>query len=142
MIINRVKKFIDFKGISISDFESAIGIGDGVLSDAINNGTEINSKWLVAISANYPDLNFNWLITGNDMMLNTGGDYLFGLEGVSNEDVLDYILINADSFREETKIDAVVTILSNFQQQRELNKMYAKIESYEKLLEQKLKNGY
>lgn len=142
MIINRVKKFIEFKGISISDFESAIGIGDGVLSDAINNGTEINSKWLVAISTNYPDLNFNWLITGNDMMLNTGNDYFFGLEGVSNEDVLDYILINVDSFREETKIDAVVTILSNFQQQRELNKMYAKIESYEKLLEQKLKNGY
>ncbi|WP_299135835.1 hypothetical protein [uncultured Tenacibaculum sp.] len=140
MIINRVKEFIEFKGITISDFENTINIGNGVLNEAINSRTEINSKWLVVISANYPELNFNWLITGNDSMLNLENDYVVDLTGVKNENILDYILINSDSFREETKIDAVVTILSNFQQQRELKRMYAKIESYEKLLEQKLKN--
>ena len=53
------KEFIEFKGITISDFENTINIGNGVLNEAINSRTEINSKWLVVISANYPELNFN-----------------------------------------------------------------------------------
>jgi hypothetical protein len=36
---------------------------------AINNNTDIQSKWIEKISDNYPDLNIEWLVTGKGEIL-------------------------------------------------------------------------
>ncbi len=64
MIINRIKDFLDIKNLSVFKFEKTIGTSDGTIRNAIKKGNEINSKWLVIICDNYPELNPNWLITG------------------------------------------------------------------------------
>lgn len=51
--------------------EKAIGASKGVLSRAINNGTDIQSKWIQIIVENYPHYSTEWLLTGRGEMLKT-----------------------------------------------------------------------
>lgn len=70
-MIDRISKFIENQGISVSAFEKSIHASDGMLRRAIKNGTDIQSKWITAISDNYPKLNIEWLITGKGEMIIT-----------------------------------------------------------------------
>ncbi|MBE7629037.1 hypothetical protein [Tenacibaculum piscium] len=135
MVATRIKAFITYKDVAVSKLEKIIGASDGTLRNALKKGTEINSKWLVLISDNFPDLNFNWLITGKgEMLLNTKP---ISLQNTKNEVILDYILVHIEAFRREPKIDAIAGLFSNFEQQRELQKLYDKIREYESLLAEK-----
>lgn len=49
--------------------ERTIGASKGVLSRAINNGTDIQAKWLSIIVENYPRYSTGWLLTGAGSML-------------------------------------------------------------------------
>ena len=69
-MIDRISKFIENQLISVSAFEKSIHASDGMLRRAIKNGTDIQSKWITAISDNYPKLNIEWLITGKGEMIN------------------------------------------------------------------------
>ena len=51
--------------------EKAIGASKGVLSRAINNGTDIQSNWIQIIVENYPHYSADWLLTGRGEMLKT-----------------------------------------------------------------------
>ena len=68
-MIDRIAKFIERQDISVSAFEKTIGASDGMIRRAIKNKTDIQAKWICAISDNYPNLNLNWLITGNGEMI-------------------------------------------------------------------------
>lgn len=57
------------EGITIGAMERAIGASKGVLSRAIANGTDIQSKWLISLVENYPRYSGDWLLTGNGNML-------------------------------------------------------------------------
>ena len=143
MIVHRIKEFIDYKKMAVSKFEKLIGASDGTVRNAIKKDSEINSKWLVIIAEKFTDLNLIWLLTGKGTMLNgdAGRELVVDLSNVANEAILDYMLVNADAFRTESKLDAVVALFSNFEQQRELKKMYDKIERYEKLLEEQVRDN-
>jgi len=67
-MISRLKQFIENQGISVSAFEQSISASDGLIRRAIKNNTDIQSKWLVKISDNYPELNIEWLLTGKGKM--------------------------------------------------------------------------
>ncbi|NME69038.1 S24 family peptidase [Flammeovirga aprica] len=69
MIISRIKKFLDENNISISAFEKTIGTANGTIRNALKNKTEISSKYLSLISVHYPELDFNWLVTGEGKMI-------------------------------------------------------------------------
>jgi hypothetical protein len=68
-MIQRLSEFIKIQGISVSSFEKKISASDGMIRRAINNSTDIQSKWIEKISDNYPDLNIEWLVTGKGKML-------------------------------------------------------------------------
>lgn len=71
-MIERLQEFIKNQGLSVRSFEQAISASDGMIRRAINNKTDIQSKWLSKIADNYPQLNLNWLITGKgDMIIST-----------------------------------------------------------------------
>lgn len=90
-MIDRLEEFIKNQGISVRAFEQAISASDGMIRRAINNRTNIQSKWLCNIAENFPQLNLNWLITGQGEMLlslpkesiNTGGNNISGNIGGS-----------------------------------------------------------
>lgn len=66
---DRLKQFIHSQGLSVRAFEQSISASDGMIRRAINNNTDIQSKWIAAIADNYPCVNLDWLITGHGSML-------------------------------------------------------------------------
>lgn len=63
-IIHRIKEFSDLKGITFYKMQDDIGASRGVLTTALRKGTDISSKWIPILHDTYPDLNINWLISG------------------------------------------------------------------------------
>lgn len=68
-MIERIRLIIKAKNLSVSAFEKSINASDGMIRRALNNKTDIQSKWFAVISDNYPDINIEWLITGKGTML-------------------------------------------------------------------------
>jgi phage repressor protein C with HTH and peptisase S24 domain len=68
-ILDRIKNISDNEGVRITALEVIIGASKGVLSRALNNNTDIQSKWLQKLVENYPQYNSEWLLTGRGSML-------------------------------------------------------------------------
>lgn len=73
-ILYRIQEIARQEGITIGAFERIIGASKGVLSRAIANGTDIQSKWIGIIVENYPRYSTRWLLTGEGPMLRTDGE--------------------------------------------------------------------
>ena len=63
-ILSRIEEISRREGLTITAFERSIGASKGVLSRAINNGTDIQSNWLQIIVEKYPQYSSRWLLTG------------------------------------------------------------------------------
>jgi len=72
-ILDRIEQFAENQGVKIGAFEKKIGASKGVLSRAIAQKTDIQAKWLVKIVENYPQIDANWLLTGEGSMYRTPG---------------------------------------------------------------------
>lgn len=72
-ILSRIQEIAQKEGITIGSLERAIGASKGVLSRAISNGTDIQSKWIRILVENYPQYSTRWLLTGNGSMLRADG---------------------------------------------------------------------
>lgn len=70
-MLNRIKQYIDFKGVSVSAFEKSIGMSNASFGKSLKNGGTIGADKLEIILNVYPDLNLNWLITGKGEMIKT-----------------------------------------------------------------------
>ena len=68
-ILSRIQEIASSEGITIGAMERRIGASKSVLSRAINNGTDIQSKWLQVIVENYPQYSAEWLLSGQGNML-------------------------------------------------------------------------
>lgn len=82
-ILSRIQEIASNEGITIGAMERTIGASKGVLSRAINNGTDIQAKWLSIIVENYPRYSTGWLLTGAGSMLK---DDLNGIKTIDEAD--------------------------------------------------------
>lgn len=71
MVLNRIKQFIDYKGIAISAFEKSIGMSNASLGKSLKTGGTIGADKLGNILTAYPEINLYWLVTGKGEMLTT-----------------------------------------------------------------------
>ena len=67
--IDRVRRVIEEKGLSVRGFESAIGASNGTISKAMSRSGDIGSDLLSKIVHTYTDLSPEWLLTGRGSML-------------------------------------------------------------------------
>lgn len=65
----RLLKFLDYKDIGQKKFETATGLANGFVN---NIGEGISSKSIARITKAYPELDTNWLLTGNGEMIKGG----------------------------------------------------------------------
>ncbi len=69
MILERLKQFIDYKGISVSGFEKSIGMSNASFSKSLRNKKAIGTDKLENILKVYPEINPTWLLRGKGPML-------------------------------------------------------------------------
>lgn len=66
-IINRIKQFADYQGVSMRKFCETVGIANGSFAKV----KSIGSETLLKIYSAYPNISLEWLITGEGTMLKT-----------------------------------------------------------------------
>ena len=71
MISERLKQVAEYQKLSISGLEKIIGASEGVIRRSIKNKTDIQSKWITAVSDNFPNIRAEWLLTGAGDMVHT-----------------------------------------------------------------------
>lgn len=64
----RIKEYINYKGLTNQAFEKQTGLSNGTLAAQIKKGGTIGVDKLVKILTEFPNLNPNWLLTGNGEM--------------------------------------------------------------------------
>lgn len=69
MILERIKQYIDSKGISIAAFERSVGMSNATFGKSLKNGGAIGTDKLEKILMTYPDISPNWLLWGEGEML-------------------------------------------------------------------------
>lgn len=69
MVSERLKQFIDSQSVSVRQFEVNCGLKNGTLARLIRNGTSMTTDNLAKVLDHNPDLNADWLLTGEGSML-------------------------------------------------------------------------
>lgn len=69
MILDRIKLYIDTKGISIAAFEKSVGMSNASFSKSLKNNGAIGTDRLENILSVYSDISPEWLLTGQGDML-------------------------------------------------------------------------
>ncbi|WP_428229969.1 S24 family peptidase [Flavobacterium sp.] len=67
--IQRIKKYIDLKGIRVSVLEREVGMSNGSFASQLKNNKTIGLDKLENIVKKYTDINLEWLLTGEGDML-------------------------------------------------------------------------
>ena len=59
-IVSRLRQIANNEGITVAALERSLGASKGVLSRAIANGTDIQTKWIEVLVENYPQYSAHW----------------------------------------------------------------------------------
>ncbi|MEM9546082.1 MAG: hypothetical protein AAGA77_08915 [Bacteroidota bacterium] len=65
----RIKEYIDYKRLSVRAFEQKSDLKNGAIYRVINNGTTLNGASITSLGKVWKDLDLNWLMTGEGVML-------------------------------------------------------------------------
>jgi repressor LexA len=76
-VIDRLKQYIEFKGLILNAFDKTIGTSNGYIGKQIKNGASIGTDIIEKIICIYSDLNLEWLITGDGNMLKNKEEIIF-----------------------------------------------------------------
>lgn len=86
-ILKRIEMIARSEGITITAFERTIGASKGVLSRAISNGTDIQTKWIQAIVEKYPSYSERWLLTGKGEMLKVDNENILKESEIESKNI-------------------------------------------------------
>ena len=86
-ILSRIQEIAQKEGITITALERLIGASKGVLSRAISNGTDIQSKWIKLVVENYPQYSSRWILTGEGSMLRDIKEKQYHQYNINKEDL-------------------------------------------------------
>lgn len=74
--LQRLKEYIDLKGITIRAFELSLGMSNGSFSSQLKNNRTIGVDKLENILNQYNDINIEWLLTGRGNMIKDSHDFI------------------------------------------------------------------
>lgn len=73
-IFSRIVQFIDYKGISKSEFSRKIGLSNSYMTKMEDSKGNVGSQIIEKIVRLYPEINLKWLFTGEGDMVNQRND--------------------------------------------------------------------
>ncbi len=69
LMLTRLHQYVQFKKLSLNQFELSLEVSHGSISNAIKNNKGIGSKVIQKILDTYPELSAEWLLRGSGSML-------------------------------------------------------------------------
>ena len=87
-VVDRIRHFIDSKGISIREFSKKIGVSHALIGKVRSLG----SDKLERIVSTYPEINPDWLLTGKGEMIKKIPYEVEESINVAEEDSMDYLI--------------------------------------------------
>lgn len=107
----RLKKYLEFKGVSRKDFASDIDIIYSSLNRILNSDRAMNSDTLSKVLDYFPDLNSRWLLTGKGPMDYGGESYYIDHElenSLESKRTIKDECTNYDAKSTEKSIDEIL----------------------------------
>lgn len=75
--IDRLKEYMEFKGINNNQLTVSAGLSTGLIGKALKTGSGLHSDSIEKILYAYPDLNPSWLLKGiGEMIIKSENKYL------------------------------------------------------------------
>ena len=68
-ISQRIKLFIEYKGLSVNNFSKMVGASNSYFNKLIKNNSSIGSNRIEKIIRTFPEINPTWLIIGKEDMI-------------------------------------------------------------------------
>ena len=105
--LQRIKKYIDYKGVTTQKFEKEVGFSNGAFASQLKNNRTIGVDKLENILISYPEISPNWLLTGKGNMIKDSynqsikgdGNYMAGKNLHNNSN--DFIINNLKTIIKE-----------------------------------------
>ncbi|MDR6764484.1 hypothetical protein J2Y38_004717 [Flavobacterium sp. 2755] len=67
--INRIKQYLDYKGVRVGAFEKVVGMSNGSFASQLKHNKTIGVDKLENILKKYTDIDIEWLLTGEGDMI-------------------------------------------------------------------------
>lgn len=109
MILERIKEYIDSKGISVAAFERSIGMSNASFGKSLRSKGAIGTDKLENILSVYKDLSAEWLMTGRGEMLKT--KHSVEPSSPNNEVPLENKNSNDEPIKQESPISILLAII-------------------------------
>jgi hypothetical protein len=108
--IERLYKYIDYKGYKPTNFEKEIGLSSGYLSIQKKRNADLGESVIVKINDYCQELSIEWLLTGEGSMLKDGenGAISQSIVGDNNKGSNQINHGNADFMRHVAEKDAII----------------------------------
>ena len=71
MVVERIKEFMESRGMTVSAFEKAVGVGNATFSKAFKKGSWIGTDKLEMVLSAFPELSPRWVLTGEGSMISS-----------------------------------------------------------------------
>ena len=101
----RLKEFVSKQGLGQNAFEKKVGIAVGYLA---SKSVSVTSDTIEKVIENFPNLNLDWLITGEGEMLKNSGANENNTSFINVDDDLNTIEMEKKIKRLEASIDALI----------------------------------
>ncbi|MBT8180216.1 MAG: hypothetical protein KJO53_01375 [Eudoraea sp.] len=125
--IDRLMQFIKYAGLSARQFDLSIGASNGYTLRMQKNNASIGSDVIENILKAYPQLNVEWLITGEGEMLKENEQEL----------ILDFDELSKEK---QTEIEQIIEAKIKERQQKELKRLLKEVTEEIERTQKRFKN--
>ena len=131
---DRLEHLLAFLAENKTSFSKKIGMSNNVtIGRIINENRAPSFEVLLKISNAYPEVNLNWLITGKENIIKHSYD---DLQNFKKDDIISYLIMYVEDFKNNPKLDALYRILKSVNNQESLENMHEKIDELTKIVEE------
>ena len=119
---DRIKKYIDYKGVSAGDLATALDVQRSNISHILNGRNMPGASFIEKLLIKFPDLNARWLLTGVGTMLSDEEDTIItGQSALAEEktQAISYAVANNEitkvlnEAKEIKKLEKIILLFSD-----------------------------
>lgn len=110
---DRIKKIIDYKGISAGELADLLDVQRSNVSHILNGRNKPGAVFIERLLLTFPDVNARWLLTGKEDMLNTISNNTIKTASGRNDIASNKINAEITDNQIENKVEKVILLHSD-----------------------------